>query len=104
MMPFNRNTPKDGKNGRNINIKRPRWPVILIYAFLFGGLIWMWSSSGGSAPVKKEWFEVRDEILPTGSVQKLVYIRNNNRGEVYVKSSSAERFKNYFPEIGRAHV
>ena len=98
MMPFNRNTPKDGKNGRNINIKRPRWPVILIYAFLFGGLIWMWSSSGGSAPVKKEWFEVRDEILPTGSVQKLVYIRNNNRGEVYVKSSSAERFKNYFPD------
>ncbi|MBQ9583939.1 MAG: ATP-dependent zinc metalloprotease FtsH [Bacteroidales bacterium] len=58
----------------------------------------MWSSSGGSAPVKKEWFEVRDEILPTGSVQKLVYIRNNNRGEVYVKSSSAERFKNYFPD------
>ncbi len=98
MMPFNRNTPKDGKNGRNIKIKRPRWPVILIYAFLFGGLIWMWSSSGGSAPVKKEWFEVRDEILPTGSVQKLVYIRNNNRGEVYVKSSSAERFKNYFPD------
>ena len=78
--------------------RRFRWPVILIYALILGGLITLWSTSGGSNPVKKEWFEVRDEILGTGSVQKLVYIRNANRGEVYIKNSSAERFKNYFPE------
>ena len=58
----------------------------------------MWSSTGGPNPVKKEWFEVRDDILPTGSVSKVVYIRNTHRGEVYVKSSSAERYKNYFPD------
>ena len=75
-----------------------RWPVLLIYALLLGGLIMLWATSGGSNPVKKEWFEVRDEILPTGSVQKVVYVRNNHRGEVYIKSSASERFKNYFPE------
>ena len=58
----------------------------------------LWATSGGSNPVKKEWFEVRDEILPTGSVQKVVYVRNNHRGEVYIKNSATERFKNYFPE------
>ena len=84
-------------NGGN-QPRRFRWPVILIYALILGGLITLWSTSGGSSPVKKEWFEVRDEILGTGSVQKLVYIRNANRGEVYIKNSSAERFKNYFPE------
>ena len=88
------NAPGNGGN----QPRRFRWPVILIYALILGGLITLWSTSGGSNPVKKEWFEVRDEILGTGSVQKLVYIRNTNRGEVYIKNSSAERFKNYFPE------
>jgi cell division protease FtsH len=79
-------------------IKRPRWIVIIIYALLLFGLVALWTTSGGSNPVKKEWFEVRDEILPTGSVSKVVFVRNTNRGEVYVKSTAAERYKNYFPE------
>ncbi len=79
-------------------IKRPRWIVIIIYALLLFGLVALWTTGGGSNPVKKEWFEVRDEILPTGSVSKVVFVRNTNRGEVYVKSTAAERYKNYFPE------
>lgn len=86
----------DGKGGNQM--RRPRWPVFLIYALIIGGLVMLWSTSGGTNPVKKEWFEVRDDILPTGSVQKVVYIRNSNRGEVYIKSSGTERYKNYFPE------
>ena len=78
--------------------RRPHWSLLLIYGLIIGGLIYMWSSTGGPNPVKKEWFEVRDDILPTGSVSKVVYIRNTHRGEVYVKSSSAERYKNYFPD------
>ena len=84
--------------GGKPQMKRPRWIVLIIYALLLGGLITLWSTSGGSNPVKKEWFEVRDEVLPTGSVSKVVYIRNTHRGEVYVKSTAAERYKNYFPE------
>ena len=97
MFGFGGNGAGNGKGG-NQQPRRFRWPVILIYALIIGGLVALWSTSGGSNPVKKEWFEVRDEILGTGSVQKLVYIRNANRGEVYIKNSSAERFKNYFPE------
>ena len=78
--------------------KRPRWIIFIIYGLLLFGLITLWTTSGGSNPVKKEWFEVRDEILPTGSVSKVVFIRNTNRGEVYVKGTAAERYKNYFPE------
>ena len=77
---------------------RPRWIVFLVYALLLGGLVMLLTTNGGAHPVKKEWFEVRDEILPTGSVSKLVYIRNANRGEVYVKAAAAERYKNYFQE------
>ena len=78
--------------------RRSRWIVFIIYALLLGGLVMLLTTSGAPQPVKKEWFEVRDEILTTGSVSKLVYVRNTNRGEVYIKSSSAERYKNYFPE------
>ena len=77
---------------------RPRWIVFLVYALLLGGLVMLLTTNGGAHPVKKEWFEVRDEILPTGSVSKLVYIRNANRGEVYIKPAAAERYKNYFQE------
>ncbi len=77
---------------------RPRWIVFLVYALLLGGLVMLLTTNGGARPVKKEWFEVRDEILPTGSVSKLVYIRNANRGEVYIKPAAAERYKNYFQE------
>ena len=77
---------------------RPRWIVFLVYALLLGGLVMLLTTNGGAHPVKKEWFEVRDEILPTGSVSRLVYIRNANRGEVYIKPAAAERYKNYFQE------
>ena len=78
-------------------VKRLRW-ILWIYLALIGGLAVLWATSGGTNPVKKEWFEVRDEILPTGSVQKVVYVRNSHRGEVYIKNTAAERYKNYFPE------
>ncbi|MBP5504855.1 MAG: ATP-dependent zinc metalloprotease FtsH [Bacteroidales bacterium] len=97
----NSNNTKKPAGGRGAQARRPRWPVFLIYALLLLGLGQMLWSSGDAKPVKKEWFEIRDDILPTGSVQKLVYIRNNNRGEVYIKASQAERFKNYFPENGQ---
>ncbi len=93
------NNVNPGGGRRPMRPSRPmRWGITLIYILLFGGLVYLWSSSGGSKPVKKEWFEVRDEILPTGSVQKIVYVRNLQRGEVYIKGSAAARYKNYFQE------
>ncbi len=88
-----------GPAGPNLKKRRSpwNWLLILLYAVLIGGGIHL-LVSGGTKPVKKEWFEVRDDILATGSVSKVVYIRNTHRGEVYVKSSAAERYKNYFPE------
>ncbi len=92
----------NGNPGGGQRIRRTpspmRWGITLIYILLLGGLVYFWSASGGSKPVKKEWFEVRDQILPTGSVQKIVYVRNLQRGEVYIKSSAAARYKNYFQE------
>ncbi len=88
--------PKIGLPGGG-KVKRPRW-ILWIYLALIGGLAVLWATSGGTNPVKKEWFEVRDEILPTGSVQKVVYVRNSHRGEVYIKNTATERYNNYFPE------
>ena len=101
----NKSNPNGGGGGKfkfplpdGSKMKRPNWIVIIIYAAIIVGLVTLWSTSGSGNPVKKEWFEVRDDILPTGSVSKVVYIRNTHRGEVYVKSSAADRYKNYFPE------
>ncbi len=77
--------------------RRPKPLLILVYILLLGGLGYLWATSGAPDPVKKEWFEVRDEIIRTGTVEKIVFIRNSNRGEVYIKSEYADKYKNVFP-------
>ncbi len=81
----------------NIQSRKPKPLILLVYILLLGGLGYLWATSGAPDPVKKEWFEVRDEIIRTGTVEKIVFIRNSNRGEVYIKSEYADKYKNVFP-------
>ena len=91
------NNKQRRKSPVNMQPRKPKPLLILIYVLLLGGLGYLWATSGAPEPVKKEWFEVRDEIIRAGTVEKIVFIRNNNRGEVYIKSEYAEKYKNVYP-------
>ena len=90
----------NGSNGRNNkdnkNIKIYFSWTSIFYFLIIAGLIYMWTSSGTAEPVKKEWIDVRNELLKSGDVDKLVYIRNEHKGEIYLTSGSVEKYKNLF--------
>ncbi|MCQ2138145.1 MAG: ATP-dependent zinc metalloprotease FtsH [Bacteroidales bacterium] len=90
---FGPNKPAGNPKG---NPKRtPVW-LTVFYAILLGGLIFMMFSGGTANPLKKEWTEVREQILPGGYVDKLVYIRNERKGEIHLSPSGIEHYKNQF--------
>ena len=93
----NKKNTQRKKLAGNIQPRKPKPLILLVYILLLGGLGYLWATSGAPDPVKKEWFEVRDEIIRTGTVEKIVFIRNSNRGEVYIKSEYADKYKNVFP-------
>ncbi|MBQ7639934.1 MAG: ATP-dependent zinc metalloprotease FtsH [Bacteroidales bacterium] len=51
---------------------------------------------GTSGPVKKEWVDVKTQILPEGYVDKIVYVRNQRRGEIHLNSAGVDRYKDQF--------
>ena len=56
----------------------------------------MWSSTGTANPLKKEWLDVKETLLVSGDVEKLVYVRNEHKGEIYLKQSALEKYKNQY--------
>ena len=91
---------KPGTGGRkpngNLPVKTPAW-LSVFYILLFAGLIYMMFASGGTAsPVKKEWLEVRDQIIPEGFVDEIVYVRNERKGEIHLTSAGIDHYKNQF--------
>ena len=91
---------KPGTGGRkpngNLPVKTPAW-LSVFYILLFAGLIYMMFASGGTAsPVTKEWLEVRDQIIPEGFVDEIVYVRNERKGEIHLTSAGIDHYKNQF--------
>ena len=68
----------------------------LVYLVLLLGLAYMWSSSGTADPLKKEWIDVKETLLPSGDVEKLVYVRNEHKGEIFLKQSALDKYKNLY--------
>ena len=71
----------------------------IFYLLIILGLVYMWTKSSTADPVKKEWLDVKDELLRSGDVEKLVYIRNERRGEIHLKQNSIEKYKNIFAGV-----
>ena len=98
-MEENNNYPQNGGNRRPRPTRQPRrgfnW-FSLVYLFLLLGLAYMWSSTGTANPLKKEWIEIKDGLLVSGDVDKLVYIRNEHKGEIYLKQAALDKYKNLY--------
>lgn len=86
------------KNTPRINpkSKKPKLGFYWIYIILLIGLVYMWRMGGSSDPLKKEWIEIKEQILVSGDVEKIVFIRNENKAEVYIKKDSLDKYKNQF--------
>jgi cell division protease FtsH len=95
----NNKYPQDGGNRRPRPSRQPRrgfnW-FSLVYLFLLLGLAYMWSSTGTANPLKKEWIDVKDGLLVSGDVDKLVFVRNEYKGEIYLKQASLDKYKNLY--------
>ncbi|MCF0173539.1 MAG: ATP-dependent zinc metalloprotease FtsH, partial [Bacteroidales bacterium] len=84
----------NSRKGRKFRFSRVSW----IYLLLLLGLGFLWLTSDKSPdPVKKEWFEIKEDVLSTGRAEKVVFIRNSNKGEVYLRPEYFEAYKNNFP-------
>lgn len=84
------NTPRNPKKKKGIS------GIYIFYLLLLGGLVYMWASGGSADPLKKEWTEVKETILPSGDVDKVAFIRNEKKGEIYLLTDKLEKYDNQF--------
>ena len=98
-MENNNRGPRGPQNNGTQRKRQPRrgfnW-FSVIYLFLLLGLFYMWSSTGTADPLKREWIDVKDSLLTSGDVEKLVFVRNERKGEIYLKQSALEKYKNLY--------
>lgn len=99
-IPKNSNQKKKPFN----NIWPPKFNIIWIYVILIGGIAYMWTTSNTSEPIKSDWLKVKEQMIENGDVEKIVFINNQNKAEVFIKKDSldkyADQFKGRQPKYG----
>jgi len=90
--------PKKDKNPKNqfSKVWPPKFNIIWIYIVLLGTIAYMWSSYDGGEPLKSEWLKVKDQIATTGDVEKIIYVANEQKAEVFIKKDSLFKYKEQF--------
>ena len=98
-MERNNRSPQGSQNDNSRRMRQPRrgfnW-FSLVYLILLLGLAYMWSTTGTSDPLKREWIDVKENLLTSGDVEKLVYVRNEHKGEIFLKQDALDKYKNLY--------
>lgn len=90
-MANNTNNNKDPKN----KIIRINIGLSWLYIPLFVGLLYLAFFSGGSNPQKAEWSDVK-EMVASGDVKDILFIRNDFKGEVTIKPDKLAKYSERF--------
>ena len=96
----NRNNP--GPVGPGPGKRPPQTPkpmrglMWILYAIFGFAMIWIVRSYSGSDPVKTEWLTVKESMIPGGDIEKITYITNLHRAEVYIKKDSLAKYANRY--------
>lgn len=90
-MANNTNNNKDPKN----KIIRINIGLSWLYIPLLVGLLYLAFFSGGSNPQKAEWSDVK-EMVATGDVKDILFIRNDFKGEVTIKPDKLAKYSERF--------
>ena len=77
------------------NFPKMRFNFTWIYLLLTVGILAMFYANRGVNPQKKEWSDVKQYAL-AGDVEKIVYIRNEYKGEVQIKADSLQKYSSLF--------
>ena len=70
--------------------------MAFIYIALILLLVYMLFNSNGGEPLKVEWYEVKETMIPQGDVEKIDYVTNEFKGTVFIKRDRIEKYKNRF--------
>lgn len=90
-MANNTNNNKDPKN----KIIRINIGLSWLYIPLLVGLLYLAFFSGGSSPQKAEWSDVK-EMVASGDVKDILFIRNDFKGEVTIKPDKLAKYSEHF--------
>lgn len=90
-MANNTNNNKDPKN----KIIRINIGLSWLYIPLLVGLLYLAFFSGGSNPQKAEWSDVK-EMVTSGDVKDILFIRNDFKGEVTIKPDKLAKYSERF--------
>lgn len=90
-MANNTNNNKEPKN----KIIRINIGLSWLYIPLLVGLLYLAFFSGGSNPQKAEWSDVK-EMMASGDVKDILFIRNDFKGEVTIKPDKLAKYSERF--------
>ena len=90
-MANNTNNNKDPKN----KIIRINIGLSWLYIPILVGLLYLAFFSGGSNPQKAEWSDVK-EMIVSGDVKDILFIRNDFKGEVTIKPDKLAKYSERF--------
>ncbi len=90
------NTPNNNTGNNPLAPKRRFNPIFWFYLVLLAVIGYFMFAAGGGEPVKIEWLMVKEKMAPNGEIEKIVYVSNLYRAEVYVKPDYLEQYKSKF--------
>ena len=94
--PINNRPNNPNLNNRNNRPSKSRYIIYIVYGLLFVGIFFLWNGSSKVEPIKKEWLDIKEE-MSDGDIDKIVFIRNERRGEVSIKKDSLDQYASQFP-------
>ena len=80
----------------NNNGRKPNISIMWFYLLIGGFIMYMWVFNNGKDPVQVQWQEVKEQMIPAGTVEKISLITNINRVEVYIKKDSLHKYNKKF--------
>ncbi|MBQ1279737.1 MAG: ATP-dependent zinc metalloprotease FtsH [Bacteroidales bacterium] len=70
--------------------------IWIIYLIFTGALFYLISTNSGSNPKNTQWFEVKEKMIPQGDVEKITFISNLHKAEVFIKKDSLSKYVNKY--------
>ncbi len=89
--PTPQQRPQPSQNPRTP--QRGRFSSFWIYGLMIAAFIYLWYSFNQFNPVKAEWQEVKEQMLPANDVDELDIITNQNKVEIYIRKDSLNKYK-----------
>ncbi|HPV88178.1 MAG TPA: ATP-dependent zinc metalloprotease FtsH [Bacteroidales bacterium] len=74
-------------------VKKRFNPFFWVYIILIAVIVYFMFANRSGDPVKTEWITVKEQMGPRGEIEKLVYISNMQRAELYIRPDALEQYK-----------